>query len=155
MGWMLPPSMNSSNVAIVGQQIILLMFMAITWFQLTIKLSPLCIKLFKYFCIAFNFAFEPAGAAQLQLMSLVVWVLSTVSIYVITSQSSACYLQELFLGRALTDREATIIHHFAFHENLSGFSYPDFAAGFMISTFLLRRWSSLQMPLVLCWLLVL
>lgn len=47
--------------------------------------------------------------------------------------------KELFLGRALTDREATIIHHFAFHEDPSGFSYPDFAAGFMISTSLLRR----------------
>lgn len=49
------------------------------------------------------------------------------------------FQKELFLGRALRDREATIIHHFAFHENPSSFAYPDFAAGFIISCPLLKR----------------
>ncbi|KAK2169117.1 hypothetical protein LSH36_12g16120 [Paralvinella palmiformis] len=37
--------------------------------------------------------------------------------------------KELFIGKGLRDREATIIHHFAFHENPSAFVYPDFSAG--------------------------
>lgn len=47
------------------------------------------------------------------------------------------FTKELFLGRALRDQDATIIHHFAFHENPSAFPYPDVAAGFIISTPLL------------------
>ncbi|GAB6030051.1 beta 1,3-galactosyltransferase-like [Chamberlinius hualienensis] len=40
---------------------------------------------------------------------------------------------EWFLGKALTDDEATIVHHFAFHENPTQFKYPDFAAGIVFS----------------------
>ncbi|CAH1801167.1 unnamed protein product [Owenia fusiformis] len=42
-----------------------------------------------------------------------------------------------FLGKALRDKEATIIHHFKFIENPSKFAFPDFAAGFAISRDLL------------------
>ncbi|CAH1232352.1 B3GLCT [Branchiostoma lanceolatum] len=53
--------------------------------------------------------------------------------------------KELFLGRALVDQEATIIHHFAFHQNPGSFSYPDFSAGWALSAPLLnslaKRWS--------------
>ncbi|KAI8507526.1 fucose metabolic process [Branchiostoma belcheri] len=53
--------------------------------------------------------------------------------------------KELFLGRALVDQEATIIHHFAFHEKPGSFSYPDFSAGWALSAPLLnrlaKRWS--------------
>jgi len=44
----------------------------------------------------------------------------------------------MFLGHALRDREAAIIHHFAFYENPSVFAYPDFAAGWTMSVSLLR-----------------
>ena len=44
----------------------------------------------------------------------------------------------MFLGHALRDREAAIIHHFAFYENPSVFAYPDFAAGWAMSVALLK-----------------
>ncbi|XP_062869871.1 beta-1,3-glucosyltransferase [Trichomycterus rosablanca] len=47
--------------------------------------------------------------------------------------------KEWFLGRALTDDEATIIHHYAFSEELGAFSYPDFAAGWALSCSLVKR----------------
>eukprot|EP00058_Branchiostoma_floridae_P020281 XP_002605771.1 hypothetical protein BRAFLDRAFT_121883 [Branchiostoma floridae] len=53
--------------------------------------------------------------------------------------------KELFLGHALVDQEATIIHHFVFHQNPGSFSYPDFSAGWALSAPLLnrlaKRWS--------------
>uniref|UniRef100_A0A182NLJ7 Fringe-like glycosyltransferase domain-containing protein n=1 Tax=Anopheles dirus TaxID=7168 RepID=A0A182NLJ7_9DIPT len=39
------------------------------------------------------------------------------------------YREKLFLGYPLYDREATIIHHFAFFKNPSGFLYPYLRAG--------------------------
>ncbi|XP_058061833.1 beta-1,3-glucosyltransferase [Anopheles bellator] len=39
------------------------------------------------------------------------------------------YREKLFLGYPLYDREATIIHHFAFFKNPSGFRYPYVRAG--------------------------
>ncbi|XP_038056415.1 beta-1,3-glucosyltransferase-like [Patiria miniata] len=54
--------------------------------------------------------------------------------------------QEWFLGRALQDRAASVIHHYRFHDDPSKFSYPDFEAGWLISTGLLRgladRWET-------------
>ena len=47
------------------------------------------------------------------------------------------FFKEMFLGHALRDREAAIIHHFAFYENPSVFSYPDFTAGWAISAAML------------------
>uniref|UniRef100_T1J2N0 Fringe-like glycosyltransferase domain-containing protein n=1 Tax=Strigamia maritima TaxID=126957 RepID=T1J2N0_STRMM len=44
-----------------------------------------------------------------------------------------------FLGRALYDKEPTIIHHFSFHENPQIFLYPDFATGVAISFPLLSK----------------
>ncbi|XP_058268338.1 beta-1,3-glucosyltransferase isoform X3 [Hemibagrus wyckioides] len=47
--------------------------------------------------------------------------------------------KEWFLGRALYDASATIIHHYAFSEELTAFSYPDFAAGWALSCSLVKR----------------
>ncbi|KAI4888788.1 hypothetical protein NFI96_028294 [Prochilodus magdalenae] len=47
--------------------------------------------------------------------------------------------KEWFLGRALHDVEATIIHHYAFSEEPAGFSYPDFSAGWALSCPLVKR----------------
>ncbi|XP_062602178.1 beta-1,3-glucosyltransferase-like [Saccostrea cucullata] len=41
--------------------------------------------------------------------------------------------KEYFLGKALRDREATIIHHFANANNPSAFAFPDFGAGIALS----------------------
>ncbi|MCJ8742448.1 hypothetical protein PDJAM_G00082100 [Pangasius djambal] len=46
---------------------------------------------------------------------------------------------EWFLGRALYDAGATIIHHYAFSEEPTAFSYPDFAAGWALSCPLVKR----------------
>lgn len=47
--------------------------------------------------------------------------------------------QEWFLGHGLVDHEPAIIHHFAFHQNLSGFKFPDFDAGWAMSMSLVKR----------------
>jgi UDP-glucose:O-linked fucose beta-1,3-glucosyltransferase len=52
------------------------------------------------------------------------------------------FSQELFIGRGLRDREPTIIHHFAFHENPSSFIYPDFSTCFILSFPLIKSLSS-------------
>ncbi|CAB4020202.1 beta-1,3-glucosyltransferase isoform X1, partial [Paramuricea clavata] len=49
------------------------------------------------------------------------------------------HTKEFFLGHALQDPQPAIIHHFAFHEDTSKFSFPDFSAGWAISSALLRR----------------
>ncbi|KAK3751778.1 hypothetical protein QZH41_013237, partial [Actinostola sp. cb2023] len=45
----------------------------------------------------------------------------------------------LFLGHAVQDHHPAIIHHFAFADNLSQFSFPDFVAGWAISSNLLKQ----------------
>ena len=50
----------------------------------------------------------------------------------------SCF-QDFFLGHALQDPQPAIIHHFAFHEDTSKFSFPDFSAGWAISSGLLKR----------------
>ncbi|KAF4082077.1 hypothetical protein AMELA_G00147590 [Ameiurus melas] len=47
--------------------------------------------------------------------------------------------RDWFLGRALYDASATIIHHYAFSEEPTAFSYPDFAAGWTLSCSLVKR----------------
>ncbi|XP_062872861.1 beta 3-glucosyltransferase a [Trichomycterus rosablanca] len=47
--------------------------------------------------------------------------------------------KEWFLGKPLQDDESTIIHHYAFAENPSEFKYPDFSAGWALSTPLINR----------------
>lgn len=47
--------------------------------------------------------------------------------------------QEMFLGHAIQDKQPAIIHHFAFHQDPSQFSFPDFAAGWALSVQLLNR----------------
>uniref|UniRef100_A0A3Q2WGJ4 Beta 3-glucosyltransferase b n=1 Tax=Haplochromis burtoni TaxID=8153 RepID=A0A3Q2WGJ4_HAPBU len=47
--------------------------------------------------------------------------------------------QEWFLGKRLHDNEASIIHHYAFSEDPSSFSYPDTTAGWALSAPLLKR----------------
>uniref|UniRef100_A0A8C2ECR3 Beta 3-glucosyltransferase b n=1 Tax=Cyprinus carpio TaxID=7962 RepID=A0A8C2ECR3_CYPCA len=47
--------------------------------------------------------------------------------------------KEWFLGRPLHDDEPTIIHHYAFSEDPSSFSYPDFMAGWALSCPLAKR----------------
>nr|XP_029135225.1 beta-1,3-glucosyltransferase [Labrus bergylta] len=44
-----------------------------------------------------------------------------------------------FLGKRLHDKEASIIHHYAFSEDPCSFGYPDPAAGWALSTPLLHR----------------
>lgn len=60
-----------------------------------IGLIPLCIRLLLIFLHCFNFAFEPTGAAQLQLISLVVRVPSIV-LYVIASQNAVFFAGAIF-----------------------------------------------------------
>lgn len=52
--------------------------------------------------------------------------------------------KEYFLGKALRDREATIIHHFAHANNPHSFAFPDFGAGIALSRALFmsvgQRW---------------
>ena len=43
------------------------------------------------------------------------------------------FSRPIFLGRGLRDKDATIIHHFAFYNNPSSFAYPDFSACFVLS----------------------
>jgi UDP-glucose:O-linked fucose beta-1,3-glucosyltransferase len=50
-----------------------------------------------------------------------------------------CFFKELFIGHALHDREATIIHHFAFSNDPQQFKYPYFASGFAMSQALLKK----------------
>lgn len=47
--------------------------------------------------------------------------------------------KDLFLGHAIHDHEASIIHHFAFHQNPASFKFPDFDAGWALSIALLER----------------
>ena len=49
------------------------------------------------------------------------------------------FWQELFIGHAIQDQQPVIIHHFAFHQDPSQFSFPDFAAGWALSVPLLNR----------------
>ncbi|XP_046840897.1 beta-1,3-glucosyltransferase-like isoform X2 [Xenia sp. Carnegie-2017] len=49
------------------------------------------------------------------------------------------YSEEHFLGHALQDPQPAIIHHFAFYEDPSKFSFPDFSAGWAMSSALLKR----------------
>ncbi|XP_018610548.2 beta-1,3-glucosyltransferase isoform X2 [Scleropages formosus] len=50
--------------------------------------------------------------------------------------------KEWFLGKPLQDKEATIIHHYAFANDPSSFSYPDFAAAWVLSKPLIQRLAS-------------
>lgn len=60
--------------------------------------------------------------------------------YIIIIKKILLYsMQGLFLGRALRDQQATIIHHFAFLDDPSAFAYPDFAAGMALSLSLVKR----------------
>ena len=45
-------------------------------------------------------------------------------------------VQSLFIGRGLHDKDATIIHHFRRPDN--PFAFPDFAAGFLMSSELIK-----------------
>lgn len=48
--------------------------------------------------------------------------------------------QSIWMGYGLKDKHPTIIHHYAFEENENQrFSYPLFAAGFLMSVELLKR----------------
>ncbi|XP_060047640.1 beta-1,3-glucosyltransferase [Erinaceus europaeus] len=47
--------------------------------------------------------------------------------------------KEWFLGKALHDKESTIIHHYAFSEDPTAFKYPDFAAGWALSIPLVNK----------------
>lgn len=47
--------------------------------------------------------------------------------------------EEIWIGHGLYDREASIIHHFAFSKNPEQFKYPSFASGFAMTTTLLQR----------------
>jgi len=47
--------------------------------------------------------------------------------------------KEWFIGHELWDRDATIVHHFAFHDDPSAFKYPLLDAGFLLSIPLLKR----------------
>lgn len=50
--------------------------------------------------------------------------------------------EEIWLGHALYDREASIIHHFAFFEDPEYFKYPNFASGFAFTMTLVKRLSA-------------
>ena len=41
--------------------------------------------------------------------------------------------QELYLGKALRDHDASIIHHYAHNQNPGGFAFPESAAGYLMS----------------------
>lgn len=63
----------------------------------------------------------------------------------ITAALSLCVWQEWFLGKQLHDNEASIVHHYAFSEDPTSFSYPDPAAGWALSMPLLRRFVCLPL----------
>ena len=48
------------------------------------------------------------------------------------------WVQAVWLGHALHDNEATIIHHFAFYEDPQKFKFPNLGSGIAISTNLLQ-----------------
>lgn len=58
--------------------------------------------------------------------------------------------KEWFLGKGLHDDEASIIHHYAFAEEPSSFSYPDPRAGWAVSTPLLKRLGSNLIDVFVC-----
>ncbi|KAF7285723.1 hypothetical protein GWI33_010143 [Rhynchophorus ferrugineus] len=47
--------------------------------------------------------------------------------------------KEIWLGHAIFDNEATIIHHFGFYKNPTFFKYPNLASGIILSIPLLKR----------------
>lgn len=49
------------------------------------------------------------------------------------------HTKNYFLGHALHDPQPAIIHHFAFAEDPSKFLFPDFSAGWAVSSSLLKR----------------
>lgn len=49
------------------------------------------------------------------------------------------FSKEWFIGHELWDDDATIVHHFAFHQDPSAFKYPLLDAGFLLSAVLLKR----------------
>lgn len=53
---------------------------------------------------------------------------------------SICFIQEWFIGHELFDREATIVHHFAFHHDPSSFKYPLLDAGVLLSWPAVKRY---------------
>ncbi|XP_055381895.1 beta-1,3-glucosyltransferase [Condylostylus longicornis] len=57
--------------------------------------------------------------------------------------STVDYTKEIYLGHALHDQEATIIHHFAFYENPKWFPYPLLRAGVAFSKPLLNTLGNL------------
>ena len=48
-------------------------------------------------------------------------------------------MQEWFIGHALFDAEASIVHHFAFHHEPASFKFPHLEAGIVVSQPVLRR----------------
>lgn len=68
----------------------------------------------------------------------------------ISAALTLCIWQEWFLGKPLQDSEASIIHHYAFAEDTSSFSYPDPAAGWALSMPLLRRFVCLPLLVRVC-----
>ena len=61
---------------------------------------------------------------------------------------SVHYLQPIFLGHALHDSQSSIIHHFAFINNLSSMEYPLLCAGTLFNRPALQRWSFVQFSLL-------
>ena len=49
--------------------------------------------------------------------------------------------QDWFIGHQLFDNDATITHHFAFHDNPKAFKYPHLDAGVLLSRPVLRRYT--------------
>jgi len=50
------------------------------------------------------------------------------------------FVQDVWIGHTLYDREPTIIHHFA--QQATKFTYPHIASGFAMSITLLKRYIS-------------
>lgn len=63
------------------------------------------------------------------------------------------FLQSIFIGHALVDKESTIIHHFAGIGGLSpNISYPDFAGGVLfdriaIEKYVMHTWARVESKL--------
>ncbi|KAL1494728.1 hypothetical protein ABEB36_010277 [Hypothenemus hampei] len=52
------------------------------------------------------------------------------------------FTKDIWIGHALHDKEATIVHHFAFYENPTFFKYPNIGSGIALSIPLLKKLES-------------
>lgn len=76
--------------------------------------------------------------------------LALISFFFFNTFWCAIFYQEWFIGHELFDREATIVHHFAFHHDPSSFKYPLLEAGVVLSRPAIKRYRYLLLVWLIC-----